>query len=69
MRPETWRGDMRHETRDLAGLARQSLNVSLSYPVSKSQCLNVSASLLSQVSGLPLFPLPLIPLTNNQKPN
>ena len=32
---------------------RQSLNVSLSHLVSMSRCLNVSASLLSQVSGLP----------------
>ena len=33
---------------------RQSLNVSLSHPVSMSRCLNVSAGLGSQVSGLPL---------------
>ncbi len=33
---------------------RQSLNVSLSHPVSMSRCLNVSAGLGSQVSGLSL---------------
>ena len=74
MRPETCRGDMRHETRDLPGgretvrqveiaarpmarpQGRQSLNVSLSHPISMSRCLNVSASLKSQVSGLPHHP-------------
>ena len=37
---------------------RQRLNVSLSHSVSMSRCLNVSASLRSQVSGLPLLPPP-----------
>ena len=43
---------------------RQCLNVSLSHPVSMSRCLNVSASLLSQVSGLAL---PLAPAARSAR--
>ena len=59
MRPA---GGGRHETLRLVEIeampmarpqGRQSLNVSRSHLVSMSRCLNVSASLLSQVSGLP----------------
>jgi len=45
---------MRHETRDLPG------------GISMSRCLNVSASLLSLVSGLPLAPFSPHPRTTMQ---